>query len=112
MNSYEDNDQFKEYLTDFIDADEITITGYVLATDAGVSLAESIFYSGEMCYVRINLPKAIGKSMLITGMLTAYQPIGDIATDAGIAYSISMKPTKKPTMVATPTSATTTSDNT
>lgn len=101
MNSYESNNQMKEFLTDFIEAEEMTIEGYVVGTDAGRDAAESAFYSGEEVYIKIDLPEAIGKSMTVTGMMTAYRPIGDISTDSGIAYSFSIKPTSKPTLAAT-----------
>lgn len=101
MNSYENNNQMKEFLTDFIEAEEMTIEGYVIGTDDGRDAAEEAFYSGEEIYIKIVLPTAIGKTMTVTGMMTAYRPIGDISTDAGIAYSFSIKPTSKPTLSAT-----------
>ena len=98
MNSYENNNQMKEFLTDFIEAEEMTIEGYVVGDDEGRTAAETAFYSGEEVYIKIQLPEAIGKTMKVTGMMTAYRPIGDISTDAGIAYSFSIKPTSKPTL--------------
>ena len=94
MNSFSNNDQFK---------DEIPIEGFVLQTDAGRSAAETAFYAGSTVYIKLQLPAAIGQTMLITGIMTKYQPIGDISTDAGIAFAISVKPTAKPTLSATTT---------
>lgn len=104
MNSYEKNDQMKEFLTDFIEAEEMTIEGFVKKTDEGRDLAEEAFYSGETTFIKITLPPAIGKTMTVQGMMTAYRPIGDISTDAGIAFSMSLKPTAKPKLAATTTS--------
>lgn len=103
MNSFENNDQMKEYLTDFIEAEEMTIEGYVKSTDEGREIAETAFYAGTEVYIKIDLPAAIGKSMVVVGLMTAYRPIGDISADAGIAYSMSIKPNKKPTLTATTT---------
>lgn len=102
MNSYEDNNQFKEYLGDFIEADEMTIEGYFVKNDSGRSMLEECFYSGEECYVKIQLPPTIGKDMIVTGVLTKYQPMGEISTTAGIAFTMSMKPNGKAEMVDTP----------
>jgi len=101
MNSYENNNQMKEFLTDFIEAEEMSIEGYVKSTDEGRTVAETAFYAGTEVYVKIDLPAAIGKSMVVRGLLTAYRPIGDISTDAGIAYSISLKPCAKPELTDT-----------
>ena len=103
MNSFSDNDQFKEFLVDFIEADEIPIEGFVKGTDAGRSAAETAFYAGTMVYIKIVLPTTIGKTMICQGIITKYQPIGDISTDAGIAYAISVKPIAKPTLGTTTT---------
>lgn len=105
MNSYEDNHQFKEYLGDFIEADEMTIEGYFVKNDEGRADLEECFYSGEECYVKIQLPPAIGQDMIVPGVLTKYQPMGEISTTAGIAFTMSMKPNGKAEM--TPTASTT-----
>lgn len=98
LNSFGDNDQMKEYLTDFIEAEDMTIEGFVKDGDEGLPVAENLFYSGKTAYIQIVLPEAIGKTMLVTGLLTGYKPIGDISSDAGIAYSFTVKPNKKPTL--------------
>lgn len=98
MNSYHENDQFKEYLGDFIEADEMNIEGYFVKDDEARNALEAAFYSGDECYVKIQLPPVIGKSMIIKGIITKYQPIGDISTDSGIAFSTSIKPNSKPAM--------------
>lgn len=103
MNSYETNNQFKEYLGDFIEADEMTIEGYFVKDDAGRNALEEAFYSGEECYVKVQLPPVIGQDMIVTGVLTKYQPMGEISTTAGIAFTMSMKPNGKAEMTATPT---------
>lgn len=101
MNSYENNDQMKEFLVDFIEAEEMTIEGFVKKTDEGMDLAETQFYSGAVTYIKVDLPAAIGKSMVVQGHITSLKPIGDISTDAGIPFSMGLKPTKKPTLQAT-----------
>lgn len=98
LNSYENNDQMKEYLTDFIEAEEMSLEGFVKKTDDGRDVAEEAFYSGEEIYIQIILPAAIGKTMTVKGLMTSYRPIGDISTDAGIAFSMGLKPTAKPTL--------------
>lgn len=103
MNSYENNSQMKEFLTDFIEAEEMSIEGFVKKTDDGRDMAETAFYSGEVVYIKITLPPAIGKTMTVTGLMTSYRPIGDISTDAGIAFTMGLKPTAKPTLAATET---------
>lgn len=105
MNSYSENDQFKEFLGDFIEADEMNIEGYFVKDDEGRNALESAFYSGEECYVKIQLPPVIGKDMIVKGIVTKYQPIGDISTDAGISFSVSIKPNGKPSMTDTPASS-------
>ena len=101
MNSYETNNQFKEYLGDFIEADEMTIEGYFVKGDAGRADLEECFYSGEECYVKVQLPPAIGQDMIVTGVLTKYQPMGEISTTSGIAFTMSMKPNGKAVMTDT-----------
>ena len=105
MNSYESNNQFKEYLGDFIEADEMTIEGYFVKDDTGRIALEEAFYSGEVCYVKIQLPPAIGQDMIVTGVLTRYQPMGEISTTAGIAFTMSMKPNGKAEMQPTASSS-------
>ena len=101
MNSYESNNQFKEYLGDFIEADEMTIEGYFVKDDAGRSDLEACFYSGEECFVKVQLPPVIGQDMIVTGVLTKYQPMGEISPTSGIAFTMSMKPNKRAEMVDT-----------
>lgn len=101
MNSYEDNHQFKEYLGDFIEADDMTIEGYFVKDDEGRAELEECFYSGEQCYVKIQLPPVIGQDMIVPGVLTKYQPMGEISTTAGIAFTMSMKPNGKAEMTPT-----------
>ncbi len=101
MNSYQNNNQMKEFLTDFIEAEEMTIEGFVVGSDEGRDAAETAFYAGDPVYIQIVLPTAIGKTMVIHGLLTAYRPIGDISTSDGIKFSLSIKPDKKPELKAT-----------
>ena len=101
MNSYENNDQMKEFLTDFIEADEMSIEGFAKKTDEGRDAAESAFYAGSIVHIKIVLPAAIGKTMIVKGLITSYRPIGDISSNAGIAFSMGIKPVAKPTMEAT-----------
>ena len=96
MNSYENNDQMKEFLPDFIEADEMSIEGYVKKTDEGRDAAETAFYSGSLVHIKITLPAAIGKTMTVKGYIVGYRPIGDISTDAGIAFTMNIKPIAKP----------------
>lgn len=98
LNSYETNDQMKEFLTDFIEADEMSIEGFAKKTDAGRDAAEEAFYSGSIVHIKIVLPAAIGKTMIVKGLMTSYRPIGDISSDAGIAFSMGIKPVAKPTL--------------
>ena len=100
MNSYENNDQMKEFLTDFIEADEMSIEGFAKKTDDGRDAAETAFYAGTIVYIKIVLPAAIGKTMIVKGLMTSYRPIGDISSDAGIAFSMGIKPVAKPTLEA------------
>lgn len=104
MNSYENNNQFKEYLGDFIEGDEMNIEGYFIKDDEGRNALEAAFYSGEECYVKVQLPPAIGQDMIVKGVLTKYQPMGEISTSAGIPFTMSMKPNSKAEM--SPTAAT------
>lgn len=104
MNSYYNNDQFKEYLGDFIEGDEMSISGYLLKTDAALTAAETAFYSGNEVYIKIDLPTVIGQSMTVKGVITKYQRVGDISVSDGLAFSLSIKPTAKPTMAATSSS--------
>ena len=107
MNSYASNNQFKEYLGDFNEADEMTNEGYFVKDDAGRAHLEECFYSGEECYVKVQLPPAIGQDMIVKGVLTKYQPMGEISTTAGIAFTMSMKPNGKATMTDTPSTTNT-----
>lgn len=101
MNSYETNDQMKELLPDFIEAEEMSIEGYVKKTDEGRNAVESAFYAATLVHIKIVLPAAIGKTMTVKGYITGYRPIGDISNDAGIAFSASIKPTAKPELTDT-----------
>lgn len=101
MNSFENNDQFKEFLGDFIEADEMSIEGYYISDDEGRNALEAAFYAGDPCYIKIQMPPAIGKDMTVKGVLTKYQAFGEISTSAGIAFSTSIKPSSKPTLTAT-----------
>lgn len=100
LNSYENNDQMKEFLTDFIEAEEMTLEGFAKKTDEGRDAAEAAFYAGDIVHIKIVLPAAIGKTMTVKGLITSYRPIGDISSDAGIAFSMGVKPMAKPTLVA------------
>lgn len=104
MNAYSDNDQFKEYLGDFIEADDVSIEGYFVKDDEARNALEAAFYSGDVCYIKIQLPPVIGKSMVVKGIITSYQPIGDISVDAGIGFKTSLKPIAKPTLEETSSS--------
>lgn len=104
MNSYYNNDQFKEYLGDFIDGDEMSISGYLLKTDEALAAAETAFYGGSEIYIKIDLPAVIGQSMTVKGIVTKYQRVGDISVSDGLAFSMSIKPTAKPIMAATSSS--------
>lgn len=101
MNSYESNNQFKEFLGDFIEADEMSLEGYFLGTDAGRESLEAAFYAGTECYIKVQLPPVIGQDMVVKGVLTKYQAFGEISTSAGIAFSTSIKPNSKPTLSKT-----------
>lgn len=103
MNSYATNNQFKEYLGDFIEADEMTIEGYFVKDDEGRNALEAAFYSGTECYIKVQLPPAIGQDMIVKGVLTKYQPMGEISTSAGIPFTMSMKPNSKAEMTQTST---------
>ena len=98
MNSYENNDQFKEFLSDFIEADDMNIEGFYIKGDPGREDLESCFYSGEECYVKIQLPPVIGQDMTVKGVLTKYQPMGEISPTSGIAFNMTMKPNGRPKM--------------
>ena len=110
MNSYETNDQFKEFLGDFIEADEMGIEGFFVKSDEGRNALESAFYGGEECFVKIQLPPVIGQDMVVKGILTKYQPMGEISPSAGIAFSMSLKPNGKPTMSDTASAASNTQE--
>lgn len=101
MNSYENNNQFKEFLGDFIEAEEMSIEGYFVKDDEGREALEAAFYAGTNCYIKIQLPPAIGQDMIVGGVLTKYQAIGEISTSAGIPFTLSMKPNGKPEMSPT-----------
>lgn len=105
MNSYHENDQFKEFLGGFIEGDEMNVEGYHVNDDAARDKVESAFYKGEECYFKIQLPPVIGKSMIVRGVLTKFQPFGDIDPENGIAFSASIKPNGKPQLVDTVESA-------
>ena len=100
LNSYEENDQMKEFLTDFIEAEDMGLEGYIKTGDEGVAAAEAAFYSGSEVHIKIELPAAISKTMTVQGLIVSYRPIGDVSSDAGIGFSMSIKPSKKPTLAA------------
>ena len=98
LNSFENNDQMKEFLTDFIEAGEMSIEGYHKNGDEGREAAESAFYNATIVTIKVVLPAAIGKTMTVEGCITGYRPIGDISSDAGLAFTMSIKPNKKPAL--------------
>ena len=102
MNSFENNNQMKEFLPDFIEAEEMSLEGFVKKTDEGRDAAETAFYAGTLVHIKITLPNAIGKTMTVVGYIVSYRPIGDISTDAGIAFSMGIKPVQKPALADTP----------
>lgn len=104
LNSYYNNDQFKEYLGDFIDADDMTVEGHYLGTDEGREAAATAFYAGIEVSLKIQLPAAIGKSYVYKGILTAFRDLTDINTGAAIGYSLSLKPNAKPVVSSTASS--------
>lgn len=101
MNSYENNNQFKEFLGDFIEADEMSIEGYYVKTDDGRTALEEAFYKGDSCYIKIQLPPVIGQDMIVQGIITKYQAFGEISPSSGIPFSASIKPNCKPTLSKT-----------
>lgn len=98
LNSYYSNNQFKEHLADFIDADTLTVEGHYLAGDEGREAAATAFYSGSECYIKITTPKAIGKVYTYKGIPTALRDLTDINTGAVIGFSFGIKPTAKATV--------------
>lgn len=101
MNSYADNDQFKEYLGDFIEAEEMSIEGFFVKEDAARTALEAAFFSGDSCFIKIQLPPLIGQSMIVNGIITTYQPIGEISNDTGIGFKASIKPNGRPKLEET-----------
>lgn len=101
LNSYENNGQMEESLPGFIKAEDISFEGYVKESDAGITALETAFNSGSQVQIKVVLPDAIKKTVIYTGIITAYKPIGDISADSGISYSAGMKPQKKPEVSAT-----------
>lgn len=100
LNSFTNNNQMKEFLPGFIEAEEMKIDGFVATDDAGATAVETAFYSGDTVKIKVDFPAPLSKSMVITGIVTSYQPIGEIANETGIAYSTGIKPTKKPELTA------------
>lgn len=94
--SYENNDQMKESAVGFIEADELKIEGFYKKTDEGRAAAETAFFAGDVVQLKITMPKFIGKTKTYSGILTAYQELGELSPDTGVAYSLSLKPNKKP----------------
>ena len=101
LNSYEDNDKFKEYLADFVEGGDLVTNGFFLAGDEGQAAAETAFYGDNPVWIRIVLPAKIGKTFTAKGIPTSYQPLGDIDPSNGIGFSFTVKVTAKPTLAAT-----------
>lgn len=101
LNSYSDNNQMKEYLVDFIESEDMTMEGFMKSEDEGRDAFETAFYNGSEVHLRLTLPPTIGKTMTVKGVPTAYRPVGDVNTTAGIGVSLGIKPTAKPTLAAT-----------
>lgn len=97
LNSFEENDQFKEHVGGFIEADEMSIDGFFVKSDAAREAAEAAFYSNEEVYLKITMPAFIGKTVTVKGIITKYQPFGELTPDGGVAFSLSIKPNSKPT---------------
>lgn len=100
LNSYSNNDQFKEFLSSFIEGEEIQISGFFRAADAGRAAAETAFYAGTSCYIKLYFPAPVNKDWVCRGVPTSYQQVGEITADAGIPFRFGVKPTAKPTMTA------------
>lgn len=100
LNSYSSNDKMKEFLPDFVEGGDCTINGFYTADDEGRTTAETAFYGDSEVQIKIVLPTRIGKTYTLTGIPTSYQCFGEISPSAGIAYSVTVKLTKKPTVAA------------
>ncbi len=101
LNSYYENNQMKETLPGWIEVEEMSVEGFLLADDAAQSDAESAFWSGNEVYVKTELPKAIGKTIVFHGYITSYQTLDTIDADTGLGYKLGLTVIEKPTVTTT-----------
>ena len=98
LNSYHDNNQMKESLPSWIEAEEMSIEGFYLKDDAAQTAAENAFWSGSEAYIKIVLPTVIGKTFTFHGTITSYQTLDAIDADTGLGFKLGLTITEKPTV--------------
>lgn len=103
LNSYEDNDQMKENVVDFIEPGDLTIEGFYKSADAGKALVETAFWNGSVIYIKIVLPSMFSTGRVYACRVTGFREIGEISSDAGIPFSATFKILQRPTTVSTTT---------
>lgn len=99
--SFESNNKFKESVPTFIDGGELKIDGWVHTDDEGVAAAEQAFFDQTPVTVRVVLPAWIGKTCTFKGFIKSLQALGDLDPENGVAYSVTVAVTSKPTMART-----------
>jgi hypothetical protein len=101
LNSYGDNDKFKESEPGFIEGGDLPINGYYVNGDEGREAADEAFYGDDPVYIKIDTPERIGKTFIYYGPITSYNQLGEINSTGLIGFSVTIKISKKPEVSTT-----------
>lgn len=104
--SYESNNQMKEFGVGFIEGGDLKIDGWHRGDNTGMDDAEKAFFDKGIVKIKIVSPPWMGKTIIYPGLITELQTIGDMDPESGVPYSITTKVTGKPTTEATAASGT------
>ena len=103
LNTYNANNQMKENLPSWIEAEEMSLEGFFLKDDTAQAAAETAFWSGADAYIKIVLPAVIGKTFIFHGTITSYQTLDTIDPDTGLGYKLGLTIVEKPSVANTTT---------
>lgn len=99
--SYENNNQMKEFAVSFIEGGDLKIDGWYRGDNTGMDDAEKAFFDKGIVKIKIVSPPWMGKTIVYPGLITELQTVGDMDPENGVPYSITTKVTGKPTTETT-----------
>lgn len=101
LNSIKNNNQMKETLPTWIEAEEMSLEGFITADDTGRTKAEDAFWSGKNIYIKAVLPDVLNKTVLYHGFVSSYQSYETIDPETPLGFKLGFTIIEKPTETAT-----------